>query len=250
MGPRCHSILGAASRLRARMRPTRTGPAGGVADMELELTVEEQIARVSQRLRRWREEESLTLQELGRRGGLATSTVQKVETGQMMPSLAVLMKLARGLGRPLTELLEDPGIEVEVFHSKACDREGARVGGSLVAERLSGNLQRSSLETWHVTLQPGTSSGSDPIQYEGEELVFCEAGHVTFRVGEDEYRLHPGDSLHFKASIPHSWYNEGDETARFTITGTLPPLFRTLIESRVRETPPPLGRVEEHPAAS
>lgn len=216
----------------------------------MEFNVEEQIARVSRRIRRWREEESLTLQELGVRGGLATSTVQKVETGQMMPSLAVLLKLARGLGRPLTELLEEDDLEVEVFHSKACDRQSMGAGGRLVVERLSGNLQRSSLETWHVTLQSGTSSGCDPIQYEGEEVVVCQAGHVTFRVGEAEYRLHPGDSLHFKASIPHSWYNDGDETARFTVTGTLPPLFRSLIQSRVQAGPLQATRVEEQRIAS
>lgn len=210
----------------------------------MELAVDEHIARISQRIRRWREDDALTLQELAERGGLATSTVQKVETGQMMPSLAVLLKLAHGLGRPLTEMLDDDGVEVDIFHSKACERESAGGGSSLVVERLSGNLQRSNLETWQVTLEPGASSGSDPIQYEGEELVVCEAGFVTFRVGEQEYSLQAGDSLHFKASIPHSWYNEGTLPARFTITGTLPQLFRSLMQSRVASLP----RVEEHPA--
>ena len=216
----------------------------------MELAVEEQISRISRRLRRWREEDSLTLQELADRGGLATSTVQKVETGQMMPSLAVLLKLAHGLGRPLAELLETEDVEVDVFHSKACSRECVGAGGNLVVERLSGNLQRSSIETWQVTLEAGASSGSDPIQYEGEELVVCEAGHVTFRVGEAEYALQAGDSLHFKASIPHSWYNEGSEQARFTITGTLPLLFRSLMQSRVpvERRGVAAARVEEHPA--
>ncbi len=207
----------------------------------MEHAVDEQIARISRRLRRWREEDALTLQELAGRGGLATSTVQKVETGQMMPSLAVLLKLARGLGRPLTELLEDDGGEIDVFHSKACERESVGRGGSVFVERLSGNLQRSSLETWQVTLDPGASSGSDPIQYEGEELVVCEEGFVTFRIGEQEYVLQAGDSLHFKASIAHSWYNDGTEPARFTITGTLPLLFRGLMQSRV-----PVVHVREH----
>lgn len=222
----------------------------------MESAVDEQIARISRRLRRWREDDALTLQELAERGGLATSTVQKVETGQMMPSLAVLLKLARGLGRPVTELLEDGELEVDVFHSKACERQSVGRGGSLVVERLSGNLQRPSLETWQVTLEPGASSGSDPIQYEGEELVVCESGFVTFRVGEAEYALQAGDSLHFKASIAHSWYNDGSQPARFTITGTLPLLFRSLMQSRVATFSPlvhaaePAERVEEHRATS
>ena len=39
----------------------------------MELAVDEQIARISQRIRRWREDDALTLQELAERGGLATS---------------------------------------------------------------------------------------------------------------------------------------------------------------------------------
>ena len=92
---------------------------------------------------------------------------------------------------------------------------------------------KSAIETWQVTLDPGASSGSDPIQYEGEELVVCEAGQVKFRVGEEEYALQTGDSLHFRACIPHSWYNDSGEPTRFTITGTLPQVFRNLMQSRV-----------------
>jgi transcriptional regulator with XRE-family HTH domain len=213
----------------------------------MEFAVEEQIACISRRIRRWREDDDLTLQELGARCGLATSTVQKVETGQMVPSLSVLLKLAHGLGRPVDEMIADDEAEIDVFHSKACDRESASAGGTLVVERLSGNLMRSALETWQVTLEPGASSGSDTIQYEGEELVVCEEGFATFRIGEEEYELQAGDCLHFRACIPHSWYNDGSVPAKFTITGTLPYLFRSLMQSRV---PRPTVHIEEHLALS
>lgn len=208
----------------------------------MDFAVDEQIERISRRIRRWREEDDLTLQGLAERSGLATSTVQKVETGQMMPSLAVLLKLAHGLDRPIAEMLADDDVALDVFHSKACQRESAGRGGSLQAERLSGNLMRSALETWQVTLDSGASSGSDAIQYEGEELVVCEQGRVTFRIGADEYPLQAGDSLHFRACIPHSWYNDGPVAAKFTITGTLPLVFRSLIQSRV---PGETVRIEE-----
>ena len=207
------------------------------------MTIDDQLARISARIRRWREEDSLTLQELAERGGLATSTVQKVETGQMMPSLAVLLKVARGLGRHVSELFEEEDAAVDVFHSKSCERDSIGRTGRLHVERLSGNLMKSSLETWQVTLEPGMSSGSDPIQYDGEEVVICEEGSVTFRIGEEEFELRAGDSLHFRGCIPHSWYNDGPNPARFTVTGTLPLLFRTVMQSRVNTVGP---RVEEH----
>lgn len=194
--------------------------------------VDEQIERISRRIRRWRSDEDLTLSQLAERGGLATSTVQKVETGQMMPSLAVLLKLAHGLGRHVAELLDDDDPCVDAFHSKRCEREELRSGARLVAERLSGNIARSALETWQVHLEPGASSGSDPICYDGEQIVICQAGVVTIRLDRTEYALHEGDSLHFRAGIPHAWLNRGDVPARFSITGTMPVLFRSLMQTQ------------------
>ena len=208
----------------------------------MEFAVGEQITRVSRRIRGWREDDDLTLQELAELSGLATSTVQKVETGQMMPSLAVLLKLAHGLGRPISEMLADAGAETDVFYSRACERKPLRIGGAVAAERLSGDLLKSTLETWQVTLEPGASSGSDPMQYEGEELVVCGEGLVRFRIGDEEYLLRAGDSLHFRACIPHSWHNDGSVPTRFTITSSLPLVFRSLMHSRV---PNPSVDVEE-----
>lgn len=204
----------------------------------MECSVDQQITRISNRIRQWREEDSLTLQELAERGGLATSTVQKVETGQMMPSLAVLLKVARGLGRHVAELLEDEDNKVDVFYRKHAPSCGAR----LTVECISGNLPKAALETWQVSLEPGVSSGCDQIQYDGEEVVVCETGTVTFRIGEEEYELDPGDSIHFRGRIPHSWYNHGTEPTRFTITGTLPLVFRGLLQTRVPRAAP---RVDE-----
>ena len=78
----------------ARNERTVSGPPA-----ELDELIDGELAQISRRIRRWREEKGLTLQQLAERSDLATSTVQKVETGQMIPSVAVLLKVARGLGR-------------------------------------------------------------------------------------------------------------------------------------------------------
>ena len=200
--------------------------------------VDRELARISQRIRESREAAGLTLQELARRSGVATSTIQKVEKEQMTPSVAVILKIARGLGVRLSELVLDPTDAIEILHLRAGDRRPIGAPGKLVAERLSGDLFEPALETWRVTLYPGFSSGRGTIQYEGEEVVVCERGVVIFHVGERDHVLRAGDTLHFKASIPHSWRNEGDGPARFIVTGTLPKKFRAMMHGRVaRGTP-------------
>jgi transcriptional regulator with XRE-family HTH domain len=195
-------------------------------------SVDEELARISARIRQWREEAGLTLQELATRGGLATSTVQKVETGQMIPSVAVLLKLSHGLGRRPAELIADadPGRGVSLGRAK----ERARTGRAetMLVERLSGDVAEPSLEMWRVQLQPGASSGRSTIHYEGEELVVCEKGRVVFTIAGVDHPLEAGDSLHFKAHLPHRFENRGRGEARFTVTGTLPSRFRSLIRDR------------------
>lgn len=194
--------------------------------------VDSEVARISARIRRWREDASLTLQDLATRSGLATSTVQKVETGQMIPSVAVLLKLAHGLGRRPTELIREGDSDLDVALVRAADRDRIGHEKSMLVERLSGDLSQPSLEMWRIHLQPGASGGA-PVHYEGEEIVVCERGAVTFTVDGDDVVLQAGDSLHFKAHLPHAWRNDGRREARFTVTGTLPAKLRALLRSRV-----------------
>jgi transcriptional regulator with XRE-family HTH domain len=200
--------------------------------------VDQELARISQRIRASREAAGLTLQELAGRSGVATSTIQKVEKEQMTPSVAVILKIARGLGVRLSELVVDTGDELEILYMRASERHPIGAPGKLVVERLSGDLFEPALETWRVTLHPGYSSGRGTIQYEGEELLIGERGVVTFQVGDREYLVRAGDTLHFKASIPHSWRNDGDTPARFIVTGTLPKKFRAMMHGRVANAAP------------
>jgi transcriptional regulator with XRE-family HTH domain len=197
--------------------------------------IDHELVQISERIRTWREEGGHTLQELAKRSGVATSTIQKVETAQMIPSLAILLKIARGLGRRPAELVGEGSQAVEVVHTTSRSRLRAGAEESMLCERLCGDLVEPAIEMWRVTLAPGMSSG-DPLQWEGEEIVVCERGTLTCNVGEQAYLLRSGDTLHFKASQPHAWRNDSDAPVRFTVTGTFPQKLRALLSGRVAET--------------
>jgi len=194
--------------------------------------IDAELARISERIRDWRAEAGLTLQELADKSGLAASTIQKVETAQMVPSVAVLLKVARGLGRHASELVQDASVKVDVAHLPARDRQPIGLDGRMQVERVSGDLTDPELELWRVTLHPGVSSGRGSLRYDGEGLVVCERGALRVKVGDEEYGLATGDSLHFKASIPHRWWNPGRKPARFLIAGTVPHQLRAMIRER------------------
>jgi transcriptional regulator with XRE-family HTH domain len=200
---------------------------------EADRPIDDEIARISQRIRTWRAEAGLTLQELADRSKLATSTVQKVETGQMTPSVAVLLKVARGLGRSAAEFIHEAEFEIDALHLREGERTRLELDGGVCFERLSADLHEPRLEMWRVELPTGFDSGPLPIRYEGEALVVCEKGRPSFVVATTEHTLSPGDSLHFKAILGQRWRNDGRSSARFTLTGTLPGELRGLIQERV-----------------
>ena len=135
--------------------------------------IDQEIENIARRIRDWREEDKLTLQELAKRSGVATSTIQKIETGQMMPSVAVLLKVARGLGRRIADLVGDESVVTDLVHLAPHERQTVCVGDNLFVERLTGDLHKPGIEMWRVTLHPrdGLGSHSDAIDYEGEEVM-------------------------------------------------------------------------------
>lgn len=205
-----------------------------VSEPDPAAAVESEVAEVARRIRRWRTDAGMTLQSLAERSGLATSTIQKIETFQMSPSVAVLLKVARGLDRSPGDFMSVELPIADVVHLTARERRSLGSEGGMVVERLSGDLRDNQVEVWRVELAPGRGSGREPLEFRGEEFVLCECGELSLRVGDDDYRLESGDVLHFKATLPHKWRNESDQPVRFLLMGTVPPALREVMRQRVR----------------
>jgi len=192
-----------------------------------------ELARMGERIRRWREQDGLTLQELARRSHVSVSTIHKVETLQMVPTVAVLMKIAHGLGRPAGDFLREETAPLEVVLLRAGQRHPLGIPERLLLERLTGDLFDNALEVWRATVQPGQASGRGRMRYDGEQLILCEQGEICVRIGDEEFVLRSGDSLHFKASRPHAWENRSAGETRLLIIGTVPQALRAALHSRL-----------------
>ena len=60
------------------------------------------------RLRYWRERRGYSTRELGERAGVQFSTVHRIESGRMSPTVAMLEKLARALGIHVRDFFPPP----------------------------------------------------------------------------------------------------------------------------------------------
>jgi transcriptional regulator with XRE-family HTH domain len=180
---------------------------------------------IGERLNRARESMGLTLQQLARLSEVAPSTIQKIEAGTMMPSVAVMMKIARGLHKKIGFFLDEEESSAEVALMRRRDRAKAGLHeDDFSVHSLSSELGNPEMDGFILSLPPGGNSGDEPLHHRGDELAYCIRGRVSFTINGRHYKLGAGDSLHFKSELPHSWKNSGRSKAEVIIICSLPAL--------------------------
>ncbi|RCK77121.1 MAG: Transcriptional regulator, MerR family [Anaerolineae bacterium] len=168
---------------------------------------------VGANLRAIRTEQGLSIRVLAEMSGLNVNTLSMIENNKTSPSVSTLQRLASALRVPITAFFE-LGQETRsiVFQRVGQRRSVAFEHGTL--EDLGGGLSLHGGVPLLVSLDPGSTSGGDPIVHTGLEFVYCLEGCVTYVIGEERYELQPGDSLIFEAHLPHRWGNFGSLSSR------------------------------------
>jgi transcriptional regulator with XRE-family HTH domain len=196
------------------------------ANQESPLDIESELGHLARRIRKWRADAGLTLHVLGARSGVAASTIHKIENCQTVPTIAVLLKVVHALGREPEALLLDSHDTTNVVHTSASERRELDSETGSKIEQLSRGIATGTLDVWRITHPPG--QGMDPdhtdfrFRYDGELLILCEEGILSVKVGNTSYALGPGDTLHFKTSLPHLWRNAGSAPAQALLFGSRP----------------------------
>lgn len=176
---------------------------GDTAPADKPRSIERHIGR---EVRRHRQRHQMTLADLAQATGLSPGMVSKIENGQISPSLSTLTTLADALNLPLSAFFRSFEESRDVSHVPAghglvIDRRGTRAGHIY---QLLGHMIRSSvsLEPYLITLTEQSDAFTE-FQHEGVEFIYMLEGEVTYRHGEREFHLGPGDSLFFDAIAPH-----------------------------------------------
>jgi len=179
------------------------------------MMVEEYVIRIAQRIKNRRIELGLSIREAARLTDTSPSTIQKIESNEMVPSIAILMKVARGLNQKVTSFFEDVSEPRKVVLVRHDERRSTTIpASSLKVEDLGSSIEDARLEASILTIEKGGSSGKDPLIHEGEEIKFCMEGKIVYTISDEEYVLEAGDCIHFKSGNPHYWKNEEVGTTR------------------------------------
>lgn len=184
--------------------------------------VEELVFNVGRKLKKLREELGLSLRQLGEKAGVAPSTIQKVENNQISPTLGTILKITQAVGKDIQFFLD--GTRAGVSFSPRRGRRRLEPGNlKLGVEFLSDGLSDQRFSALLLIVPPGGKRGAH-LLHQGEELQYCLSGTIEFTIHGKKYLLRPGDTIHFKADLKHSWANAGNEEARLLMVCS-PPLL-------------------------
>jgi transcriptional regulator with XRE-family HTH domain len=183
------------------------------------------VSRLGEKIKTLRIEKSWSLQELAEKSGISAAGIHRIESNGIIPTITTMMKIADALGKKVSYFIEEEGEEKDAVFVYSRKREAIftfKKGLSLqgISAKKYGDFIMTAA---YAVVEVGASSGKKPMTHRGEELIYCLQGKMEFRVKGKTYILSPGDSLHFRTHLEHSWKNTGDVQAKLIWVLAVPP---------------------------
>ncbi|MEV6285786.1 XRE family transcriptional regulator [Kribbella sp. NPDC051770] len=179
---------------------------------------------VGARLRELRRARGATLAALSSETGLTASTLSRLETGKLRPTLEQLLPLARAHGVPLDDLVAAPPTGDPRIHLRPMRRFGLTI---VPLTRQAGGVQ-----AYKVLYPPaGQASANKRQTHEGYEWFYVLTGRVRFVLGDQEYVLGEGEAAEFDTRIPH-WIGSAGKRSAEVLTLFGPQGERAHVSSR------------------
>lgn len=150
----------------------------------------------------------LTLQELAERSGLASSTLSKIENGQLSPTFETLLRLADGLGIDVAELF-DTESPVDASARRSVTRRGQgrlHITQQYRYEMYCTDLFRKEFTPLVTTVTAHSLEAFQSLsRHEGEEFIYVLSGEIELHTEHYEpARLRSGDGCYFDSSMGHA----------------------------------------------
>jgi transcriptional regulator with XRE-family HTH domain len=182
-------------------------------------------------IRAIRKKLGLTLNEVGRRTGMAVSTLSKLEKGRVSLSFDKLLSISKALGVDMAELLEPAPHHEGAAAPLRGRRVVQRAGEGQLVETRSYRQMYLATELLHKRMTPIVvelrarsmaefrEEFGDLIRHPGEEFVHVLEGELEFH--SELYaplRLAAGDSMYFDSEMGHAYLNASDPPCRVVVS--------------------------------
>ncbi|HDR2804858.1 TPA: helix-turn-helix domain-containing protein [Enterobacter asburiae] len=173
---------------------------------------------VSQRIKLYRKQKKMSLDELSRRAGVSKGALVEIEGCKANPSIALLCRLAAAMGVSVADFVDvssKPTVHL-IAEDEIPELWKGDNGGR--ARLLAGSGGPDMTELWMWEMQPGEKFAS-PGHPEGTlELFYVQTGVLTLGVLDHLYTVNTGCSATAKTDVPHFYENRGEHPLIFIMT--------------------------------
>lgn len=158
---------------------------------------------IGMRIRALRIAQKRTIQEIASLCSLSKSMVSKIETNNVVPSVATLVKLAKALGTNVSVLLEENDSQTSVVI------KGQKAIGNLTKTEKGYHIFPFASEYKDKKMQPFlfVANKGEVIEHrlshDGEEFINVIDGEMRVHIGGNDFTLEKGDSVYFNALEKH-----------------------------------------------
>lgn len=182
-----------------------------------------QSNRLGNKITTLREAHHLSVQDLADRCGCEAEVIEKLEAGDVPPSLAPLIKLTRALGVRLGTLMDDDEsfgpAYIDVEQMREIERvktlQTARDAGDLSYFSLAAGRPSRHMDPFIITVTPSGEATHKLDSHEGEEWLYGMEGVIEIEYGKDVFLLHPGESIYYDSIVPHQVRAHDGQNAKF-----------------------------------
>ena len=178
--------------------------------------------RIGEKIRGQRQQRRLTLQELSDLTGLSKPLLSQIENEQVVPPLATLLKIAKGLKVDIHFFFEDESNRQKLVVTKGDDlRPDLQRQAVNEATRpytyhsLAQGIRHKHMEPFLVEVDNSVWDDKLFFRHDGEEeFLYVIDGEIDLHYGNEVYRLNEGDSAYYDSSQPHGLVSVGGCKAR------------------------------------
>lgn len=177
------------------------------------------LLEVSRRIKQFRLEKRLTLQELADKSGVSKGLISQIENGRSIPSLPVMFSIIQSLEIAVSSFFKDLDLlEPMVWVQRKCNYESfvkEDAHGFQYQRMLTRNLPASTIDFVLLDLAPGAHR--EEVCTEAFEYKYILTGSVEYLINGQTYSLSEGDSLFFDGRLPHVPKNKQQENCKMLI---------------------------------
>ncbi|MFA6636855.1 MAG: XRE family transcriptional regulator [Candidatus Omnitrophota bacterium] len=161
--------------------------------------------KIGEKIRAYRKEKRMTLEELSQKSKVALATLSRMETGKMPGTLKAHTNICRSLGISIAELYREMEDSAKTVEAVADEKKPERLEGSgkvkfgLLVARTAGKK----MLPLTIKISSGGKTQPERNRTGTEKFLFSLKGSVVVFVSGKSYPIKKGDSLYFDSSLEH-----------------------------------------------